>query len=810
MSSKWRLCVLSLFLIGLILIGMVGTSASLTFLWPVYGLIGLVAAFSVGLILEDTRFTLPRAATISLLALCGYLLARATDSPVSYFAREDASLLVLSFLAYGLFFILLGTAPARRRLVDALAILVGIHLLFALLQAFVSPKLWLLPGYERTFTDRPGGLFNHPDHFGGFLAILVPVWLASAVYSRRPRPVRIAAACLSLLSIFAILLWGGGAAWLALAGGVAGFLVLSLVILHRRMNTRSKKAGWKLLAVASLALLVVALGAAGPIGRLIDRTVLTKSGELSLPLVWKAGMQQISESPFVGTGSRTSYLYGRLYRDEALNSSSTEPEFIHNEFLQMVADYGLVGLALLLAMLGLHAHQGLKFIRAYAAFPPAPSTVVPRSDHLALVTGAMASLFAMTVLACFDFVLHLPVFAFIGAIFLAVLAVPDPMAGALQAPSSGRLLPGGAMVFLQRSLVFGCGLAMMLFGFVFSRSEYHYEMARRAFEADRSGFQHLRHLHTARLLDPKNPFLFTLSAHAQIAGILPEMPEPARRDALEKADFYFSHARGLYPQDIFAAIGHAAVLDELGRPGDALLRLREAREMAPHYGNLLLAEGEHFLRHGRVEEAEKAFSEAVSARAFRDTAAAQQGLRTLTEWKLIAEQNGIDWRIDPDPRDTPPLLAGTYEESRSPAEAQVAGRELAGQALGANPATDTEGPFAAKAEPAMPTAKPETVVAPASSGIETPILFHGPPKPAVVAVPESIEPSPSLKPDERASRSETAPPSDRTERPTVSLFNLGNESGFSPLPESAAFYLSGPDLFAEPEPEPAEEPAPAP
>jgi tetratricopeptide (TPR) repeat protein len=186
------------------------------------------------------------------------------------------------------------------------------------------------------------------------------------------------------------------------------------------------------------------------------------------------------------------------------------------------------------------------------------------------------------------------------------------------------------------------------------------------------------------------------------------MPEPARRDALEKADFYFDHARSLYPQDIYAAIGHAAVLDELGRPSEALARLHEARRMAPDYGNLLLAEGEHHLRHGRILEAEKVFSAAVNARAFRDTAAAQRGLHTLTEWKLIAEQNGIDWRIDPDPLEVPPLLAGSYE-SRSPAEAQVAERDLAGRSSRPK-TTDPLDP----ASPLAPTPEPAAVQAPPS------------------------------------------------------------------------------------------------
>src|SRR5690606_41672014 len=51
-----------------------------------------------------------------------------------------------------------------------------------------------------------------------------------------------------------------------------------------------------------------------------------------------------------------------------------------------------------------------------------------------------------------------------------------------------------------------------------------------------------------------------LSAHAQVAGISSEMAAPERRQALEQADHYFSRARALYPQDVFAAVGHAAVL----------------------------------------------------------------------------------------------------------------------------------------------------------------------------------------------------------------------------------------------------------
>ncbi|HRQ90938.1 MAG TPA: hypothetical protein PLA50_19270, partial [Bacteroidia bacterium] len=70
-------------------------------------------------------------------------------------------------------------------------------------------------------------------------------------------------------------------------------------------------------------------------------------------------------------------------------------------------------------------------VRGYSKVAPAPGQSVPRSDHLALVLGAMASLGALCVVAGFDFVLHLPVFAVVAALLLGVLAAPDPMAAAL-------------------------------------------------------------------------------------------------------------------------------------------------------------------------------------------------------------------------------------------------------------------------------------------------------------------------------------------------------------------------------------------
>lgn len=690
MRVSWRFVVILVFLVGFFLTGMIGTSTAMTFIWPAYAFLGLAGVLSIGLLFKEVSFSLPRWGTLAIFSLAAYLLIRASESTVAYFAREDAALIIIAFLSYCLFLSLFSSVEWRRKWIFTLAVLVAVNLLFALAQFLFNPTLWLIPGYERTFTDRAGGLFNHPDHFAGFIGALVPLWLGLALYGRGKRGLRRLWASLVISSIIATIFSGSGPGILALSCGLGGFAFLTGIITFRTIRPQAKRSAFALLAGSSVVLSLIALLASGPIGQGIDRSLLTKGDGVSLPLIWKAGLQQAAEAPLLGTGSRTSYIYSRLFRAETLDSSASEPEFIHNEYLQILADYGVVGLLLILAALALHGYSGFRFVSAYAGFGSAPGNFLPKSDHLALVIGSMTALTAIGALSLIDFTMHLPVFVVVASVFLAVLAAPDPMATALKASPSSQVIPGGSLMFVNRALVFGCGIAMLLFGIVFSRSEYHYEMARISFEADPAGFKHLRHLKAARGIDSKNPYIFALSAHAQVAGVTSEMAVPARQQALEQADHYFSRARILYPQDIFAAVGHAAVLDELGKKERALQRLNDAREMAPFYGNLILAEAEHHLRYGKITEAESAFREAMEARAFRNTGAALEGLRTITEWQLIAEENGIDWRKHSLEEESENLVADPAGYRRMPA-AQIRERELASEAV-AGSAVEKEHP----------------------------------------------------------------------------------------------------------------------
>jgi O-Antigen ligase len=212
------------------------------------------------------------------------------------------------------------------------------------------------------------------------LAGLVPSMLADG----QPRPLLAAA---------------GLAAGLALAVGVAA--AGSGAGAKPRTGARRGVA-----LVAGVVLLLCALGAAATLGggeayrRVVDSRATLASPERADAL--RAAAQVVADHPFGGAGpGHTQLRWGRP------DGGARYFTYAHNEYVQVAADLGLVGLALLAALLVALARL---LWRARAAGPWA---------------GAVAAACAFAVHSGFDFVWHLPAVVFT-VMLLAGVVPPAP------------------------------------------------------------------------------------------------------------------------------------------------------------------------------------------------------------------------------------------------------------------------------------------------------------------------------------------------------------------------------------------------
>lgn len=647
------------FVIGILVTGLLGTSTAMTFAWPGYLFLGAAAVGAIGLLFCKVTFAVPRLTLMLSMVALGYLAIRATDSPVAYLARADIALVLSGLMAYTVFLTVAQRWDLRICVIATLALLTLAHLVAAAWQTWVEPSFCLLPGYVRSGEEESSGFFHESVHFVGYVAMLVPLWVALGVLGRTHRIAGIAWIALALLSATAVALSGNAVGLLSM---LTGLVALSLLFIWLSWKRLPKSLRYSFIgAIMLLTLLGAGAGVwqRQPVLNLAKTTILQRSDGATLPEIWMAGWQQFIESPVTGTGSRTSVLYGTRFRSPLLAPEVENSGFVENEVLQVLADYGLAGIGLLTLVLGCHLGIGMRFVRAYARSDSSISGYLPRSQHLALAAGAISALSGLLMLGLFSAAWHLPIMVLTGAVFLAVLATPDPMARILHDETSGAL-PGGGSLFLTQAVAFAGGIALLICGQAYVRSEYHLERASLLAAGQRETFHIFRHLQNAREFDAKNPQIYTLGGHLHFGSITPEMGDIARRDALAKSAHYYEQALRLHPHDPSATLGQVAALEELGESDRSALRLADAKIWAPLSGKVHLAEAEHHLRRGEILLAETAYQSALNASMDRDDQAARLGLDSLARWRDIALAEG--WPISGEDAATITALGNNEKE----------------------------------------------------------------------------------------------------------------------------------------------------
>ena len=232
------------------------------------------------------------------------------------------------------------------------------------------------------------GSFQNPGPYAGFLATILPLLLQfflqkSSIKNKWFR-LLISLLCYGGILLFLSILPAtmSRAAWLAAILG-SGVVLAKYYKLYDRL--RQLIAKYKKMTVPSfciLGLLVVAL--------CLGIYYLKKDSADGRLLMWKVTTRIIAEHPWFGVGvGRFSGAYGKAQADYFASGEATEqeeylagsPEYAFNEFLQIAAETGLIGLFLFLGIL-------------YSAF---------RLAYKYRQWGVVGSLSALLTFACFSY-----------------------------------------------------------------------------------------------------------------------------------------------------------------------------------------------------------------------------------------------------------------------------------------------------------------------------------------------------------------------------------------------------------------------
>jgi O-antigen ligase len=201
---------------------------------------------------------------------------------------------------------------------------------------------WLMLGRRQAeqFLGRSSGPFGIPNSLGALLILLLPVAAAWTLRRSSTATERVGWGWVTAVLGFGVLLSLSRGAWLALAVAIAAW---PFVVPGWRWQRRLGLAALALVALAGAAGVIVQSSA--PARERLTRLV-QDAGELSRPILWRGAWALVREQPLVGTGAGSFNVAFERHRPAGFID---EPQWAHNDYLNTLSDYGLIGFGLLLA-----------------------------------------------------------------------------------------------------------------------------------------------------------------------------------------------------------------------------------------------------------------------------------------------------------------------------------------------------------------------------------------------------------------------------------------------------------------------------
>ena len=275
-----------------------------------------------------------------------------------------------------------------------------------------SNRVW---DYVSPYLGRASGTYISPNNFAGFLEMLLPLATACVLVGRMKPVVRILLGYSALVMLAGMVVTFSRGGWVAVV--VALLVLLGTLIFHR--NHRLP---------AFLLLVVLAVGGTVFVTNYLSKTLSYmrrvgtpgEAAELDFAVrldIWTAAEQMWRDHFWWGVGPAHYDYRFREYRPESVQMS---PDRAHNDYLNLLADWGAAGGIIVFAGMvtfGAGLRKTWKYVR-----PAENDFGRGMSNRFAFFLGASAGLFALAVHSVVDFNLHIPANAILGVTLLALLS----------------------------------------------------------------------------------------------------------------------------------------------------------------------------------------------------------------------------------------------------------------------------------------------------------------------------------------------------------------------------------------------------
>lgn len=321
-----------------------------------------------------------------------YFLCRAYFSPVESLARQDMFLIAGGAMLYSIAGIFMPSKVVRSWITSAFILVMILNLL----NWIPAVDQWRDSALGFAIGEKNTGWFNHRNFYGNFMFMMTCLCLSLALFSEeKSRVFRLGVGFLGVCGAVSVVFSTARASFLALALGGCVLLVCYIIV-KSRAASKKQRSVFVMFGVGFM--LVISIGLVIGSKFVLSERSTDMADSNGRSDYFALSIEQIPDAPLLGSGSRSVEYKSYEYWPMDMYNAMEDFRFVHNEYLQTVTDYGLIGLILLFAVFIWHVINGIVLLYA--------KSDKERPTHLAYVVAGLSIMIGLSVNLLFSFPMH--------------------------------------------------------------------------------------------------------------------------------------------------------------------------------------------------------------------------------------------------------------------------------------------------------------------------------------------------------------------------------------------------------------------